>query len=55
MTNAQKAVKLILIDLCDRSGLQNAWDDIDEETQIEISNEWARIVDAAIKASPSED
>jgi len=41
---SKKIVTEILNDLTDRGGLQNAWDDIDEEIQDEIKAEWIAIV-----------
>ena len=41
---AKRCVKGILKDLCDRSGLQNAWDEIDEDIQREIQEEWVSII-----------
>lgn len=41
---SKKIVAEILDDLTDRGGLQNAWDDIDEEIQEEIKKEWIAIV-----------
>ena len=37
-------VEEILKDLTDRSGLDNAWDNIDFETQCEIIDKWESIV-----------
>jgi hypothetical protein len=41
---AQRAVDNILKDLTDRSGLGNAWEDIDEDIQEEIKEEWRQII-----------
>lgn len=51
MTNSQiaaRTVRLILGDLTDRSGLQNAWDDIDGATQREIKRTWASFIEKAL-------
>jgi hypothetical protein len=41
---AIRTVECIVRDLNTRSGLQNAWDDIDEDTQGEIMVEWVAII-----------
>lgn len=47
---ARLARRLITIDFTDRSGLQNAWEDIDYQTRIEISEKWEQlIVDAIVE------
>lgn len=46
---AAKAVKKIVKDLCDRSGLQNAWEEIDSDTQAEIIKTWTWFVERAIE------
>lgn len=40
---ARRIVSQIIGDICDRSGLQNAWDECDDETQGEISEVWVNI------------
>ncbi len=37
---ADAIVSCIICDLSDRSGLQNAWDEIDDATKDEIRKEW---------------
>ena len=44
---AKKAVKAIIADLSDRRGLRQEWDQIDDDIQKEIKDEWARMVDEA--------
>ncbi len=39
---ADKIIKVIIDDISDRSGLQNEWDEIDEDIQKEIKDEWQR-------------
>ena len=46
---AEKAVDAILIDLCGRSGLQNEWDNIDEDIQEEIVGVWVEAIMSASK------
>jgi len=46
---ARKAVDDILKDICDRSGLQNAWEEIDEDIQEEIKEEWVDVILEAMK------
>ncbi len=41
---ASDAVQAILDDMSDRSGLQNAWDEIDADIQDEIREEWTKLV-----------
>jgi hypothetical protein len=41
---AIKIVTEIIDDLCDRSGLQNEWDGIDEDIQSEIRETWIKII-----------
>lgn len=38
------AVDKIFEDLTDRSGLQNAWEEIDQDIQAEIKHKWASII-----------
>ena len=48
----RKAIKIvdrILYDLRNRKGLGQAWDQIDEDIQNEIIDEWTYIVDREIK------
>jgi len=37
-------VNQIISDLLDRHTLQNAWEEIDEDTQQEIIDDWAEII-----------
>ena len=46
---AQEAVDKILDDLTSRKGLRHEWDDIDEDIQKEITEEWISIVMSAMK------
>lgn len=41
---AEKIVDKLIEDLTDRSGLQNEWDALDEETQAEIRGAWRDII-----------
>ncbi len=41
---ALEIVNDIIVSICDRSGLENAWEDIDGEIQDEIKTEWINIV-----------
>ena len=41
---AVEAVEQIIHDIRDRSGLGNEWDEIDEETQDIIRDEWKKII-----------
>ncbi|MBI2633454.1 MAG: hypothetical protein HYW78_03670 [Parcubacteria group bacterium] len=41
---SEKIVNEIMKDLCDRSGLQNEWENIDSDVQGEIKKEWRKIV-----------
>jgi hypothetical protein len=45
-TLEQKIVEKIERDICDRGGLQEAFEGIDEETQQEIRDTWAKIISA---------
>lgn len=45
---AERAVEAIIEDLCDRKGLEEAWESIDGEIQREIRSAW---VDFVISAS----
>lgn len=45
---AKAVVNRIVVDLCDRSGLQNEWDEIDESTRREIRAQWRAFVEAGI-------
>lgn len=47
------AVEAIIADLNDRSGLQNAWDDIDDDARKEIRTTWRMIVEKAFSDSVS--
>ena len=38
------AVEEIIGDLTDRKGLQNIWEEIDEETQDDIKSRWQEII-----------
>ena len=44
LSAAERAVKKIENDLRDRSGLQNEWENIDDETQNEIKSKWVKII-----------
>jgi hypothetical protein len=44
------AVHRIVAELTDRSGFDGAWDDCDEETQNQIQNKLAEIVEDALAA-----
>ena len=44
MKIAAQIVDEIIKDICDRSGLQNDWENIDEELQIEIKLAWIKII-----------
>ena len=41
---AKSIVNKIVNDLCNRSGLQNEWDNIDADIQKEIKKTWMEIV-----------
>ena len=41
---ARKAVKAIIDDLSDRRGLRQEWEGIDEDIQLEIKAEWAKMI-----------
>jgi hypothetical protein len=41
---AKKIVNKIVRDICDRSGLQNEWEALDEDIQKEIKDTWAKII-----------
>lgn len=43
-SRVEAVVERIIEDLQDRSGLGNAWDDIDPETQDEIRVEWKQFI-----------
>jgi len=45
---AERAVREILFDLTDRSGLQNEWDSFDDEVRDEIIASWQGIVERAV-------
>lgn len=51
MARALNATEAIIAELRDRSGLSDAWDQIDEETQIEITFAWASIIADAIRTA----
>lgn len=44
----EQAVQTIVADLQDRAGLGDAWDDIDEDIQIEIAGTWAQAIRNAL-------
>jgi len=44
LPQAKRIVDGIIEDLSDRRGLRQEWDQIDEEIQEEIKEEWLRIV-----------
>ncbi len=41
---SKQIVEAIIEDLSDRKGLQNEWDELDDETEKEIIEEWIKIV-----------
>jgi len=45
-----EAVDAIILDLTDRRGLRQAWEEIDDDIQYEIKNKWRDIIGAEIKA-----
>jgi hypothetical protein len=45
---AKNVVDLIIQDICNRSGLENAWEDIDDQIQSEIRQEWQALVESQI-------
>lgn len=45
---ATKAVEAIVYDITDRFGICDEWDQIDEETQVEIKNKWFSIIEQAL-------
>jgi len=47
-----KIVDAIVADLCDRSGLQNEWEIIDEEIHTEIRQAWFDIIYASMTPKP---
>jgi hypothetical protein len=48
-TVADRVVSLIIGDLTDRSGLQNVWDELDEDIQEEIRQTWASFIENEIQ------
>ena len=50
LEKAQKAVDCIIADLCERAGLEDEWDLIDEETQAEIRDTWIEYVIHAMES-----
>lgn len=48
---AKQIVGLIIDDLKDRCGLQDAWDEIDGKTKKEIIAEWTKLVKEEIEAN----
>ena len=46
---SEKIVDNIILDLTDRSGLQNVWEGIDDSVQKEIRMSWEKIVSDIIK------
>lgn len=44
LKQAEKVVGEIINDLCDRRGLRQEWEKIDEAIQMEIREEWCIIV-----------
>lgn len=52
-TLAAKIIYAIIEDLCDRGGLQNAWEDIDGETKKEIIEEWTTQINKILTAQQS--
>ena len=49
---AKRIVNAIVDDLTDRRGLRQAWEQIDEKTQAEIRESWARLVCEELKVTP---
>ncbi len=49
-----RAVKRIVADISDRSGLGNEWDAIDNDTKKEIKAAWAKIIEEEFEASADE-
>lgn len=45
MTKAEKIVESIIIDILGRKGIGNAWENIDEDIQIEMAETWISEVD----------
>lgn len=45
---AQLAVDMIVDDLTGRSGLQNAWEEIDDDIRDEIVDKWRKIIETAM-------
>lgn len=45
---ARRAANRVLEDLRDRSGLDNAWEGIDPETQDEIVESWVKAIDEEV-------
>jgi len=48
MKASWEIVRGIITDLKDRRGLSNAWDDIDDDIQLEIARVWMGIVEDGI-------
>ena len=46
----ENIVDKIIDDLTDRGGLGNEWDQIDEDIQAEIKEEWVNIIKDSLKA-----
>lgn len=51
---AEKCVNSIIRDLSDRSGLDGAWDGIDDDIKAEIRKEWEDIITVELGGQPSE-
>ena len=46
---AHRAVNEIIRDILDRTGLQEAWESIDEDTRLDIELNWATIISKETK------
>jgi len=46
---AKIAVDKIILDLSDRSGMGNDWDDTDPKIQQEIKETWAKLIEESFK------
>lgn len=42
MNKKEKIVNMIISDICDRNGLQNIWEDIDDDVRQEIRRTWEK-------------
>lgn len=41
---SKEIIDNIIADICDRGGLQNAWEEIDDDVQNDIKQEWEVII-----------